>query len=99
VGVAGLERDAEACALLAFLAAVPPPVALARRPGAAELRNLIDVAAAMARARSSARRAAAAISARTSPHRRRRFHGHTRLDPAGPRLVDAEPGIGDCRPC
>jgi L-aspartate oxidase len=97
----GLERDAAGLRdLLAFTAALPRSRDAPRDRARAELRNLVDVAEAMA---------ASALFREESRggHYRgdfpelddRRFHGHTRLDAAGTRLADVDAPVPEAAAC
>jgi L-aspartate oxidase len=97
----GLERDAAGLRqLLSFLDSCRGADAAPADRAAAELRNLVDVAGAMA-ASALFREESRGGHCRTDfpDTDDRRFHGHTRLDPAGAQLIDVDPVLETARSC
>jgi L-aspartate oxidase len=97
----GLERDGAGLRdLLAFAAARPRGTGAPRDRASAELRNLVDVAEAMA-ASALFREESRGGHFRTDFQERddRRFLGHTRLDAEGTRLVDVDAPVPQAATC
>ena len=96
----GLERDAQGLRqLLAFLAACRRPESSPADRAAAELRNLVDVAAAMATCALFREESRGGHFRTDFPATEDRFHGHTRLDPSGTHLIDVNTVLETARPC